>query len=80
MLTLAPVLLELYLIYLIFRERGREGGRKGEKYQRVVASLEALPGDLAHNPGICPEWESNLRPFGSQPVLNPLSYASQGSL
>ena len=23
-------------------------------------------GDLARNPGICPDWESNWRPFGSQ--------------
>ena len=23
-------------------------------------------GDLAHNPGMCPGWESNWRPFGSQ--------------
>ena len=23
-------------------------------------------GDLAHNPGMCPDWESNWQPFGSQ--------------
>ena len=23
-------------------------------------------GDLACNPGICPDWESNWQPFGSQ--------------
>ena len=23
-------------------------------------------GDLACNPGMCPDWESNWRPFGSQ--------------
>ena len=23
-------------------------------------------GDLAHNPGMCPGWESNWRPFGLQ--------------
>ena len=23
-------------------------------------------GDLAHNPGMCPDWESNWRPFGLQ--------------
>ena len=23
-------------------------------------------GDLAHNPGMCPDWEWNQRPFGSQ--------------
>ena len=58
----------------MFRERGREGGRKGEKYQCVVTSLEPPTGDLACNPGMCPDWESNLRPLGSQPALNPLSY------
>ena len=35
-------------------------------------------GDLAHNPGMCPDWESNQRPFGSQPAFNPLSHTSQG--
>ena len=25
-----------------------------------------LIGDLAHNPGMCPDWESSQRPFGSQ--------------
>ncbi|KAF6119616.1 hypothetical protein HJG60_010085 [Phyllostomus discolor] len=33
---------------------------------------------MACNPGMCPDWELNLRHFGSQPTLNPLSYASQG--
>ena len=28
---------------------------------------------------MCPDWESNQQPFGSQPVLNPLSYTSQGT-
>ena len=36
-------------------------------------------GDLACNPGMCPDWESNRRPFGSQPELNPLSHTSQGN-
>ena len=35
---------------------------------------------LACNPGMCPDWESNQQPFGSQPTLNPLSYSSQGSM
>ena len=51
---------------LIFRERGREGEREGEKHQGVVVSCVPPTGDLAHNPGMCPDWESNLRPFGSQ--------------
>ena len=33
---------------------------------------------LAHNPGMCPNWESNQRPFGLQPALSQLSYTSQG--
>ena len=61
----------------IFREKGREGEREGEKYQCVVASHVAPTGDLAHNPGMCPDWELNRQPFGLQPALNPLSHTSQ---
>ena len=46
-------------ILLIFRERGREGAREGEKHQCVVASRAHPTGDLAHNPGMCPDWELN---------------------
>ena len=38
----------------IFRERGREGERKGEKHQYVVASHTPPTGDLACNPGMFP--------------------------
>ena len=69
--------LRFYLF--IFRERGREGEREGEKHQCVVASHVAPTGDHAHNLGICPAWESNRQPFGSQPTLNPLIYTSQDS-
>ena len=41
----------------IFREREREGEREGEKYQRVVASCTPPTGDLAGNPGMCPDWK-----------------------
>ena len=45
-------------IYLfIFRERGQEGEREGEKHQSVVASHTPPTGDLACNSGICPDWE-----------------------
>ena len=50
----------------ILREREREGEREGEKHQCVVASHAPPTGDLAHNPGMCPDWESNLRPFALQ--------------
>ena len=45
-------------IYL-FLERGERREKEGEKHQGVVAS-HALPiGDLACNPGMCPDWELN---------------------
>ena len=69
---------DLFIYLFIFREVGREGEREGEKHQCVVASHVAPTVDLACNPGMCPDWESNHRPFGSQPMLNPLSYTSQG--
>ena len=50
----------------LFRERGREGEREGEKHQCVVASCAPCTGDLACTPGMCPDWESNLRPFSLQ--------------
>ena len=54
----------IYLnILFIFRERGRG---EGEKYHCMVAPHVPPTGDLACNPGICPDWELNTRPFGSQ--------------
>ena len=32
----------------------------------MVASHTPPTGDLACNPGMCPDWESNWQPFGSQ--------------
>ena len=46
-------------------ERGEGGRKKGretcEKYNHMAPA-----GDLAHNPGMCPDWDSNRRSFGSQ--------------
>ena len=50
----------------IFRERGTEGEREGEKHQCVVASCMPPTGNPAYNPGMCPDWELNQQPFGSQ--------------
>ena len=33
-----------------------------------VASHTHPTGNLAHNPGMCPDWESNWRPFGLQGI------------
>ena len=49
----------------LFLEKGARE-RVGEKHQRVVASCVPPSGDLACNPGMCLDWESNQRPFGSQ--------------
>ena len=52
--------LKILFIYLfVFRERGMEGETEGEKHQCVAASYAPLTGDLAHNPGMCPAWESS---------------------
>ena len=52
--------------WFIFREKEREGEREGETQECVVASHAPPTGDLACNPGLCPDWESNQQPFGLQ--------------
>ena len=52
---------------------------RGEKHQCVVASHTPSTGDLAQNPGMCPDWKSKTDdPLVHSPVLNPLSHNSQG--
>ena len=49
-------------------------GRKGERERNIhaqethqsVASHTPPAGDLAHNPDMCPDWELNWKPLGSQ--------------
>ena len=60
-------------IYL-FLERGREE----EKHQCVVPSHTLPTEDLAHNPRMCPDWESNQQLLIHRPALNPLSHTSHG--
>ena len=43
----------------IFRERGSRGEGEEEKCQCVVVSNTSATGDLACNPGMCPDWELN---------------------
>ena len=54
-----------------------EGEREGEKHQCVVASHMPPNGDLAHNPGTCPDWKLNQDPFICRLAFNPLSHTSQ---
>ena len=65
------------VVFIHFQREGKRS-REGEKYRCVVATPAPCTGDLAHNPGMCPDWELNQQPFDSQPVLNPLRYTSQG--
>ena len=56
--TIKKILFVLkFLIFKIyfFRKRGRKGEREGEKHQCVVASHTPPTGDLACNPGMCPD-------------------------
>ena len=72
-------------IYL-FLERGE--GRKKEKERNIpmqekqwsVASHMLSTGDLAHNPGMCPDQELNQWPFTLQDDAQPLSHTCQGSI
>ena len=61
-----PKVFFLRFYLFIFRERGREGERAGEKHQCVIAPHVPPTGDLACNPVMCPGWELNQGHFGSQ--------------
>ena len=65
-------------ILFIFREKGRERERMGEKRQCVVASHAPPCGDLAGNPGMCPRLGIEPATLVCSPALNPLSHTSQG--
>ena len=53
-------------IYLLLEKGREEREREGEKHQCVVAPHAPITGNLAHNPGMCPDWELNRQPFGLQ--------------
>ena len=50
----------------LFLERGESREKEGEKHQCAVASCTSPIRDLARNPDMCPDWESNQRPFTLQ--------------
>ena len=54
-------------IYL-FLDRGEGKEKEGEKHQCAVASHTPPTGDLTWPAiqALCPDWESNWQPFGSQ--------------
>ena len=71
--------LRIFKVFYLFLERRRKGGRGGETSMCGCLSRTS-PGDLACNPGMCPDWELNSDPLVHRPPLNPLSYTSQGFL
>ena len=78
-----PIYLCLFfknLFIYFFGVRGRQGEREGEKHQCVVASCMSPTENLARNPGMCPDWESNSDPLVCRPGLSPLSHTSQGQI
>ena len=76
-------LASIYLFFLRFHLFiFREGGGKEKERERNISvwlHLACPPLDTwpTCNPGMCPDWESNQRPLGSQPALNPLSHTNQ---
>ena len=54
------------ILKIYFQRRRREGEREGEKKQCVVAFCVSGTRDLACNPGMCPDWELDWKPIGSQ--------------
>ena len=54
------------ILFIYFLERGEGKEKEEEKHQCVVASHAPPTRNLACNPGMCPDWELNQWPFGSQ--------------
>ena len=68
--------LRLYLF--IFRQRGREGERDREKHQCMVASRMSHMGNWPATQACDLTGNRTSNPLLHRPVLNPLSYTSQG--
>ena len=72
-------ILFFFKILFIYFYRGEGREKERERNLNVWSSLVRPPtGDLARNPGMCPDWELNWSPFASQLALSPLSQTSQG--
>ena len=56
------------ILFIYFKEKGRKGEREGEKHRcaretSISCLLHASQLGASPNPGTCPDWESNQRPF-----------------
>ena len=61
----------------LFTFRQGNGGRK--RRETSVCASCASTGDLAHNPDMCPDWESANNPLVRRPALSPLNHTDQCS-
>ena len=69
---------EFYFILFIYSQREGKGGREAEKHLCVVVSHVPPTGDLARNPGMCPDLGWNQRPFGSWADTQPTETTQPG--
>ena len=70
--------LHLRICLLILRDRGRERERERywcERETPTVASGICPTKDQPHDPGLCPDWEMNPKPFGLW-VNDPVNWAT----
>ena len=54
-----------------------KGGRKRGRETSACGFAHPPTGDLACNPGMCPDWELNQQPFGSQAGAQSIEQPSQ---
>ena len=71
--TLTEIIIYFLKILFIYIEReGKGGGERGgsidvrEKHPSVASCAPPTGEDLARNPGMCPDWESNPQPYSLQ--------------
>ena len=75
--VLQTVFLFFFKDFIYFQREGK-GEREGEKHKCVVTFGMPPTGDLACYLGMCPDWELNWRPFGSQACAQSTEHTSQG--
>ena len=68
----------LKILFVYFRQSGREGEREGERHQCVVASHAPSTGDLAATQACALTGNQTGEPLVCRLVLSPLSHTSQG--
>ena len=64
---------------MAFTDGGRETGGEREALIHRLPPVRAWTGDPHRSPGLCPDWELNLRPFGFRTTLQPTEPHRQGS-